>query len=144
MEPTTTTAPAPTSASAKKATKKPAAKAKAQTKQKPGANGDRFPLGLRPKQVDTLKVLAKVGKPMTRTQIYEKLGMTGPSPAGLEQWIGVNDAKVRAQKDKEGYPCLLTLGFVKSREVGEPGGEVSPAVVYEITPKGRQALSRIS
>ena len=90
---------------------------------------------LRPIQIRVLKMLAK-GACLPRSEMYDRLGYKAHS--GLNRVLGFNDPVRRAQADKEGYPSLLSLGYVRIEEVDVAGRAENG---YEITAKGKQALA---
>jgi hypothetical protein len=117
---------APAEPSQKKTEKKGTEKAQGEKTEKGKKSG------LRPAQVKVLELLKK-GDALTRTQMYSAL----ETSAGLNGVLGYNDPERRARADQEGYPSLLTLGYIRIKEAEVDGRKTN---VYEITPKGKAAL----
>lgn len=95
---------------------------------------------LRALQIKVLRLLEK-GARMDRATMYKSLGFRQNS--GLNDVLGKNDPEKRAQADLKKYPSLLTLKYIRCRQVGGDG-EVELQNLYEITPAGRKALEKIS
>jgi hypothetical protein len=91
---------------------------------------------LRKPQIRILRVLAD-GRSRTKAQISKD--------TGILQWLhcllGAHDEEVRANNDMRRYLSLLTLGLIRS-EIMDVGGK--DVHVYEITPKGRQVVTRLA
>lgn len=141
------------------ATTKTAAKAAKMTRDevkglKPSANGKpaaREPRarkeGLRVPQIRVLQVLTKSKGPLSRSAISVKCGNKTTVVVGRA--VGYSDPARRAtfEQTKDGggspgspCPSLLTLGYVKERELDVEG--VSETVL-ELTPKGAKAFQAL-
>lgn len=95
--------------------------------------------GLRKPQVRALAALAKLKEGQT-------LGRAGLSdaakidPAWVSATVGSADAESRAACEaRNGYKCLITLGFAKSKVIDVEGKKEA---AYSITPAGRKALEK--
>lgn len=130
----------------KKAAKKPAAKAKAATKKAPAKKAAKASTngaprekkeGLRKPQIRILHALAKAGKPLTRGQISDKAPVDN---ACCTEYIGSDDAEVRAANDKRRFPSLLTLGLLKT--VPHQDGDKA-TTAYDLSAKGAKEVEKL-
>lgn len=134
-ETTESTGAATTTTTKAKRTNKKGAKAKQNGKAKKGGRAKKE--GLRKPQIRVLQVL-KGGAELTRAQIADKGEV---DQAFLTTYIGSEDPKIRAKRDKQMMPSLLTLGYVKSKCYPTDGGGEGPAH-YTITASGKAAYEK--
>lgn len=109
-------------------------------KTQPESNG-KVEKGLRPLQIKVLKVLDKAKGTLDRGDLYEALGFKQHS--GLNDILGKNDPKARKEADEAKYPSLLSLGFIRLKEVKVDPKDEKVERRYEITPSGRKALAKV-
>lgn len=95
-------------------------------------------LGITKLQARTLQALARAEGPLTRPKLYAALGFKNNS--GLNDVLGKNDPKKRAAADKAKYPCLITLGHVRVKELDVDGAKEN---VYEIMASGRKIVEKL-
>lgn len=138
-----TVAPAPTSGK-KKGKKAPAVR---ETHESNGV-GRAKKEGMRKAQVRILRALGKAGVPLSKLQICEKVAKEFPTAAKFTAWmtdpIGGADPEARkVAEEKNGYPSLLTLKYIRSLKSQSEEGD-REVTVYEITALGKKTLQSLS
>lgn len=84
-----------------------------------------------------LDLLAKARGPVDRPTIAEKCAI---SDSYVGVWVGRNDEAQREESEaKWGYCSLITMGYVKNKQVDLDGKQVW---VYEITASGKKAIEK--
>lgn len=113
---------------------KPAKPRKAKKAAKTGRNGKKS--GLRKPQIAILAYLARQKNGSSRSKIKAATG------ADISGSIGCQDPTEReALEKKNGYPSLLTLGYIRLNEIVVEDG-MAPERRYDITANGRKALTK--
>jgi hypothetical protein len=105
------------------------------TKRKPAKRGGRpHKEGLRKPQLRVLKVLAADGGLLPRKKIIDRAKV---SYGLVHKALGPVDPATCKQHDKwVGYPCLMSLGFVKVSHIADVG------ICFQITASGLKAYER--
>lgn len=104
------------------------------------ANGKPEKKGLNKPQTRVLMYLVKAGSPKTRKEIAAGAKV---DQAFLTENIGSNNIEIRKANDEKYWPCLLTLGFVKSEDGEDPAtGRVT--TIYTVSAAGRKAAEKLS
>lgn len=87
-------------------------------------------------QLRVLRVLEELDNhPLTKTRLAEEAGV---SSGLVGEAIGSDSLKQAERDAKDGYPCLLVLGYVERHESDVDG---ITEVTYSLTRKGLEALS---
>jgi hypothetical protein len=100
---------------------------------------------LRTAQVRILFALFKARGPLSRARICEAVADDFPTARKFQSWLSaplgqVDQDDMKQREEKEGYPSLLSLGMVTTKVLDIDGkGER----VFEITQRGKEALSRL-
>lgn len=104
-----------------------------------------IPVKLRKAQVRILKALVKETGPVRKSVICDRVADEFPTAAKFQEWmadpIGAANPENRpAAEERAGYPSLLTLGFIKTKQLDIDGVLER---VYEITDQGRAIVSAL-